>query len=93
MESLSNLRVIRLVFAAICIAVLVVSQTSFDALGADCGDAPTAGGGGDAFTCNTAAYVLMAAAMLATLGLVGTIAWAIVDAVRGSADKRARRDG
>lgn len=78
---MSKLRVIRLVFASLCIAVLVLALTSFDALGADCGDAPTAGGS-DAFTCNAPAYVLMAAAAVAALGLLGVLAWMIADALR-----------
>jgi hypothetical protein len=59
-------------------AVLAVALSGFDRLGADCGDAIQSDGS-ETFECNTMAYMVMAAALIALAGLAGALTWAGID--------------
>jgi hypothetical protein len=67
---------LRLVLAALCLAVLLGSFFSFDRVGADCGDSPAG------WVCNTRANVLLDAELAAVAGLFLVLAWELSSRLR-----------
>jgi hypothetical protein len=70
-------RRLRCALAVVFALALVLAFIGFDRFGADCGDAIRADGG-EAFTCNGAAQLLMAVGAIGLAGLVGTAVWTLV---------------
>lgn len=83
------MRRLRWLIAAVCAGVLIAILAGFDALGADCGDA-IAKDGGQSFECNTIAYVVMAAGVIALAGLVAMAAWAVIEWIITRRDRAVR---
>jgi hypothetical protein len=88
-ETQGRMRNARWVIAVLCAAVLIAVFAASGALGADCGDAIDKDGS-EAFQCNTAAYLVMAAGFVALAGLVGTVAWAAIEGIIGRRNRSPR---
>ena len=71
-----------------CVGLVALVMTSFETLGGDCGDAPSAAGDVGGFHCNAPAYVLMAVWAAALAGLSAMLVWGVVDLVGGWRDRR-----